>query len=83
MGRLIGVYSDPHTQVIEYPDAARVHTINLCFDAVAGEAGDPTTPEEVLDIGFFGTDELPQPFVPIHEIRVVDAASGNEGARIR
>ena len=83
MGRLIGVYSDPRTQVIEYPDASRVHTVNLCFDAVAGESGEPTTPDEVLEVGFFGTDALPQPFVPIHEIRVVDAVSGDAGARVR
>jgi len=83
LGRLVGVYSDPHTQVIEYDGSARVHAVNLCFDAVAGASGEPTTPDEVLEVGFFGTDTLPQPFVPIHEIRVVDAMSGEASARVR
>ena len=48
VGRLVGVYSDPATQVVEYADRRRVQAINLCFDAVAGSQGVPTTPEETL-----------------------------------
>lgn len=76
VGRLVGVYSDPSTQVIEYEDRRRVQAINLCFAAVAGTQGSPTTPDETLEIGFFDAEALPQPFVPIHEIRVSDAARG-------
>ena len=39
VGRLIGVYSDPARQVVEYPDGHRVQAVNLCFEAVAGEKG--------------------------------------------
>lgn len=74
VGRLVGVYSDPGTQVIEYDDRRRVQAINLCFRAVAGAQGVPTTPDETLDVGFFDTEALPRPFVPIHEIRVSDAS---------
>ncbi len=81
VGPLVGVYSDPKTQVIEYADRRRVQAINLCFTAIAGEQGELTTPEETLEVGFFDAEALPQPFVPIHEIRVLDAA--RDGVSVR
>lgn len=83
IGRLLGVYSDPARQVIDYGAGARVQAVNLCFDAHALTPGEPTTPEETLRTGFFARDELPEPFVPIHQIRVADAFSGAAEARIR
>lgn len=83
VGRLVGVYSDPRTQVIAYADSRRVQAINLCFEAIAGACGEPTTPEEVLDVGFYAADALPRPFVPIHEVRVGDAVRGDPEARVR
>ena len=82
VGPLVGVYSDPKTQVIEYADRRRVQAINLCFAAIAGEQGELTTPEETLEVGFFDAEALPQPFVPIHEIRVQDARS-RDGVSVR
>jgi ADP-ribose pyrophosphatase YjhB (NUDIX family) len=75
VGRLIGIYSDPVSQVVEYPDRRRVQIVNLCFEAIAGSQGDLGTPDETLELGFFGTDALPKPFVPIHEIRLSDAST--------
>ena len=83
VGRLVGVYSDPSTQVIEYADRRRVQAINLCFSALAGERGELTTPQETLDVGFFDAGALPQPFVPIHEIRVADAVHARGGVMVR
>jgi ADP-ribose pyrophosphatase YjhB (NUDIX family) len=83
VGRLVGIYSDPTTQVIEYADGRRVQAINLCFDAVAGRQGELTTPEETLEVGFFDAEALPSPFVPIHEMRVADAAGTGGELRIR
>jgi len=83
VGRLVGVYSDPQTQVIEYEDRRRVQAINLCFEAVAGKLGEMTTPEETLEIGFFDAGSLPEPFVPIHEVRVRDACAASERVRLR
>ncbi len=83
LGRLVGVYSDPARQVIGYADGRRVQAVNLCFEALAGVAGEPTTPEETLELGFFAVDALPQPFVPIHEIRLVDAMQGGEATAVR
>ena len=83
VGELVGVYSDPRTSVIEYADRRRVQAINLCFEALAGEKGELTTPEETLEVGFFDVAALPQPFVPIHEIRVRDATHARNGVKIR
>jgi len=78
VGRLVGVYSDPRIQVIDYGDGRRVHAINLCFEAIAGAQHELGTPEETLEWGFFAVDALPQPLVPIHAIRLSDAAARAE-----
>ena len=106
IGRLIGVYSDPKTQVVDYrqPDGAgldavaeqvvnldrdrdrdrgRVQIVNLCFQAKAVEQGEPTTPDETLEMGFFAADALPDPFVPIHTVRIEDGLAENPEAAIR
>jgi glycerol 3-phosphatase-2 len=83
LGRLVGVYSDPARQVVEYPDRRRVQAVNLCFEGLARSSGDLGTPGEVLGIGFFAWDALPQPFVPIHQIRIEDCFAGDGAARVR
>jgi ADP-ribose pyrophosphatase YjhB (NUDIX family) len=83
IGRLVGVYSDPRAQVIDYGDGRRVHAINLCFEALAGRQRELGTPDETLELGFFAVDALPRPFVPIHAIRVSDAAQPCEQTRVR
>lgn len=83
VGRLVGVYSDPGTQVIEYEGGRRVQAVNLCFEAVATSAGEIITPEETLEIGFFDTQALPEPFVPIHQLRIRDAMENSGVVRVR
>jgi ADP-ribose pyrophosphatase YjhB (NUDIX family) len=83
VGRLVGVYSDPERQVIEYADGRRVQAVNLCFEAFATGSGEPTTPQETLELGFFAPDGLPVPFVPIHTIRIHDAAALDGVVRVR
>jgi ADP-ribose pyrophosphatase YjhB (NUDIX family) len=97
VGRLVGVYSDPAVQVIAYPDGRRVHAVNLCFEAAPLAAAAPTTPQETpttaqetpttaqetLATGWFSAAALPDPFVPIHTIRIRDALDGDRAARIR
>ena len=84
VGRLIGVYSHPELQTVESSSGDRSQFVNLCFEArVTCEIGRPTTPEETLDAGFFAPDALPEPFVPIHSIRIEDAASKEPAARVR
>jgi ADP-ribose pyrophosphatase YjhB (NUDIX family) len=83
VGRLVGVYSDPRVQVVEYADRSRVQVVNLCFEAVARKQGKPTTPEELLDLGFFEIGALPQPFVPNHEVRLADAQRRSDEVPVR
>ena len=83
VGRLVGVYSDPGSQVIEYEGGRRVQAVNLCFEAVVHSHGELITPEETLEVGFFDTRDLPEPFVPIHQLRVEDALESRDMARVR
>jgi glycerol 3-phosphatase-2 len=92
LGPLIGVYSNPETHVVDYgtakgpgPQGAerRVQIVNLCFHATALEAGEMTTPEETLEMGFFAVDALPEPFVPIHSIRIEDGLAKRAEAVVR
>lgn len=83
VGRLVGIYSDPSTQVIEYHDRRRVQAVNLCFEALAKEQGDLGTPQETLELGFFDVASLPTPFVPIHEMRLADATLDATQVQVR
>ena len=92
IGALIGVYSEPETQVVDYSDhptrgasgnPCRIQVVNLCFHAEAKECGEITTPEETLEMGFFPPSELPKPFVPIHAIRIEDGLARRAEAAIR
>lgn len=91
IGPLIGVYSEPNTQVVDYSDHAtrgasgpsRIQVVNLCFRAEAKQGGPITTPEETLEIGFFSPSDLPEPFVPIHAIRIEDGLAGMSEAAVR
>ena len=83
VGRLVGVYSDPARQVIAYPGGDRVQAVNLCFEARPIGQGEPTTPEETLATGYFASDALPDPLVPIHEIRIKDALARETATAVR
>jgi len=89
LGALIGVYSDPETQVVDYSASptrsgrGRIQIVNLCFRAEALKQGEPTTPEETLETRFFAAESLPQPFVPIHRVRVEDGLAARAKAFLR
>jgi len=83
VGRLVGVYSDPASMVIEYAGGRRVHAVNLCFEAAPVGRGTPTTPDEALASGYFALEALPEPLVPIHRVRIEDAVAGGSRALVR
>lgn len=83
IGRLVGVYSRPETQVIEYENGDRVQAINLCFEAYAVGHGAITTPDETLATGYFRAVALPEPLVPIHAVRIEDVLAGDPIVRVR
>lgn len=89
---LIGVYSEPETSVVDYGQRKgagpggtdrRIQVVNLCFAARALTPGTPTTPDETLDLDFFAPSALPDPFVPIHAIRLEDGLARRAEAAIR
>ncbi len=83
VGRLIGVYSSPETQVVAYSNGDRVQAVNLCFEAYAEGTGTLSTPEETLATGYFAPDALPTPLVPIHVFRIEDALARDPMVRVR
>lgn len=67
---LVGVYAKPQKQEV-------VLTF-LCH--LAAGTDEPCTSEEIAEIGWFSPDNLPQPLVPKHRERLLDAvASEREG----
>ena len=63
--RLIGIYSDPASQVFCYPNGKNVHFVTSCFEAeIVGGALDCTSPES-LDVKFFSPSCLPKNILAI------------------
>ncbi|MCD8501179.1 MAG: NUDIX domain-containing protein [Bacillaceae bacterium] len=81
--KLIGVYSDPDSQVFEYPNGKNVHFITTCFlaEIIAGEL--KCNSNESLEIKFFDQDCLPQNLLKMHPRWLKDALSNRESAFIR
>ncbi|GAB7388297.1 NUDIX domain-containing protein [Bacillaceae bacterium] len=81
--RLIGVYSDPESQVFHYPDGRAVHFITICFEGkIIGGAMSCSSPE-TMELRFFCKDNLPSNLLPMHPRWLEDALAKNEAAFIR
>lgn len=81
--RLVGVYSEPASQVFHYPDGRVVHFITTCFLAKIVEGTIQADCKESLDMRFFPTDQLPTALLPMHPRWLQDALSETERAYIR
>jgi len=80
--RLVGVYSDPTSQVFRYADGNVVHYINTLFTCrIVG--GNLQTCEETLDLRFFDPAHLPDEMLRSHRIRIQDALANRTEAYIR
>ncbi|ADU29199.1 NUDIX domain-containing protein [Evansella cellulosilytica] len=81
--KLIGIYSDPLTQVFTYPNGKVVHFITTCFLAkITG--GEPRChSEESLEIKFFGQESLPDDLLNMHPRWLDDALEKRGIAFIR
>lgn len=77
--RLIGVYSDPQSQVFSYPNGKVSHFITVCFEceAVSGEL--EWDVEETLDVDYFAFDQLPEDLLTMHPRWLKDALDLKEG----
>ena len=81
--RLVGIYSEPQSQVFCYPNGQRVHFITTCFEAeVTGGTIDCTCPE-TLDIQYFSSSCLPENILSMHPRWLADALCPEGGPFIR
>jgi ADP-ribose pyrophosphatase YjhB (NUDIX family) len=71
--RLVGVYAKPQKQEV-------VLTF-LC--SLPADTAEPKTSEEIVEIGWFATDQLPQPLLPKHRERLLDAAADRREAVVK
>ena len=83
INKLIGVYSDPHSQVFVYPKGKVVHFITTCFlaEVTGGELSCHS--DESLEIKFFGHETLPDDLLKMHPRWLKDALAKKDRAFIR
>ncbi|SDK24890.1 ADP-ribose pyrophosphatase YjhB, NUDIX family [Catalinimonas alkaloidigena] len=80
--QLIGVYSDPLTQVYAYPDQAAVHYVTIYLKASFTEEGPIVLNDESLEFRFFPPDALPDNLLRMSEFWLADALH-SEAAHLR
>ncbi|WZL72510.1 NUDIX domain-containing protein [Clostridiaceae bacterium 35-E11] len=80
--RLIGVYSDPQSQIFRYPNGRITHFVTCCFQAkiIGGKISNASP--ETLEVNFFPIDKLPPNMLKMHPRWLSDAQS-NGGPYIR
>ncbi|WP_100330029.1 NUDIX domain-containing protein [Bacillus xiapuensis] len=81
--KLIGVYSEPASQIFHYPNGRKVHFITTCFlaEVIGGELCCHS--DESLDVQFVHIDQLPADLLPMHPRWLEDALSRKAEAFIR
>ncbi|WP_100406955.1 NUDIX domain-containing protein [Bacillus solitudinis] len=81
--KLIGVYSDPNSQVFVYPKGKVIHFITTCFLAEITGGELKCNSSESQEIKFFEQQKLPQDLLEMHPRWLKDALANNELAFIR
>ena len=81
--KLIGVYSDPNSQIFVYPNGKVVHFITTCFLAEITGGELRCNSDESLEIKFFGQRNLPHDLLKMHPRWLKDALVNREMAFIR
>jgi len=81
--KLIGVYSEPNSQVFAYPNGKVVHFITTCFLAEITGGELRCNSDESLKIKFFAPENLPQDLLKMHPQWLKDALATRELAFIR
>jgi ADP-ribose pyrophosphatase YjhB (NUDIX family) len=72
--RLVGVYSDPEYQLVEYPAGRRVHFVT-CLFTVRAATSDVVGNDEGLSWAWFTPDALPSELLPYARRWLADALS--------
>jgi ADP-ribose pyrophosphatase YjhB (NUDIX family) len=82
IGKLVGVYSDPHRRV-DYPDGRRVQSVVLTFEAQPID-GELRLSNETSAYGWFSPAEIDTlELVDGHRARIADAFANQEAAFVR
>jgi ADP-ribose pyrophosphatase YjhB (NUDIX family) len=81
--KLIGVYSDPNSQVFAYPNGKIVHFITTYFLAEITGGKLRCNSSESLEVKFFKQQNLPQDLMKMHPRWLKDALANKELAFIR
>lgn len=71
--RLIGVYSEPSSQIFKYPDGRITHFVTCCFQAEVVGGNLTICPPETLDLRYFPCDNLPSDILKMHPLWLSDA----------
>jgi len=81
--RLVGVYSRPDLdQIVTYADGNTIHYVSSSFECrlLGGEA---RTCAESLEVGWFDPERLPDDFMSMHRIRILDCLARQVGPFVR
>lgn len=81
--KLIGVYSEPKSQVFKYPNGITTHFITTYFEGEIIDGDISCSSNETLELGYFRIDNLPTDILPMHPQWLEDALCHQERAFIR
>ncbi|MED1490655.1 HAD-IIA family hydrolase [Bacillus smithii] len=83
VNRLVGVYSDPVSQVFEYPNGKVSHFITTCFECEVVGGTLNRESEETLDVNYFELNHLPEDLLHMHPRWLKDALEKESFSYIR
>jgi len=81
--RLIGIYSDPSSQIFHYPDGRVTHFVTCCFQAEVAGGEFKAASSETLDLRYFPVDGLPVDILKMHPMWLEDAMNSKMQPFIR
>jgi 8-oxo-dGTP pyrophosphatase MutT (NUDIX family) len=82
VARLVGIYSDPDYQIVDYPDGRSVHFVTCLFECQA-VGGDLRGSEEGTAWQWFDPRSLPDELLPYGLVWVRDAQDADRKLKIR
>jgi 8-oxo-dGTP pyrophosphatase MutT (NUDIX family) len=81
--RLIGIYSDPVSQVFSYPNGEVSQFITTCFECEVVGGTLNRESEEALDVDYFDLNRLPEDLIRMHPRWLKDALEKKSLSYIR
>lgn len=81
--RMIGVYSDPESQIFNYPNGKTTHFVTTYFEAEADDGPLSCRSPETLALNYFPVDDMPEDLLPMSPYWLTDALSSREKPFVR